>query len=201
MAKLIFNYGVMKSGKSLDLIRTFTNYQHKGQVPLVLKSSIDTRDDKIKTRIGEEIFCELLGPNDLITDLLSEDRRGHPPVILIDEAQFLTAHQVLALTILVDTYNIDVICYGLKLDYTGRFFEGSKMLFEEADKVQEIKMLCAFCNKKATHNILTEMKEDGYRYCCDTGTGSNVKIGDEDYFQCCRNHFYFYSNRNRKLVF
>lgn len=201
MAKFTFMYGTMKSGKSMELIKTYTNYLVKDQKPLVLKSAIDTRDSNtVATRLGSAITCQLLGQNQNIADFLQQDGRNNPPVILIDEAQFLTKSQVIECGVLVDTQNIDVICFGLKTDFTNHLFEGSKALIEEADKLVEIKTLCAFCNKKATHNLLTELREDGYRYAVDSeNVDGNIVIGDEDFFQCCRKHYYFYGAQTRKV--
>lgn len=201
MAKLIFMHGTMKSGKSMELIKTFTNYLVKDQKPLVLKSSKDTRDSNvIATRLGSAINCKLLDPEQNISDFLQEDRRNNPPVILIDEAQFLTIDQVIECGIIVDKLNIDVVCFGLKVDFTGHLFKGSKALIEEADKLVEIKTLCSFCNKKATHNLLTEEREDGRRYAVDDEkVDGNVIIGDTEFFQCCRAHYYFYSSNTREI--
>lgn len=136
MAKFTFMYGTMKSGKSMELIKTYTNYLVKDQKPLVLKSAIDTRDSNtVATRLGSAITCQLLGQNQNIADFLQQDGRNNPPVILIDEAQFLTKSQVIECGVLVDTQNIDVICFGLKTDFTNHLFEGSKALIEEADKL------------------------------------------------------------------
>ena len=37
MAKLIFNYAAMNSGKSIDLLRTVYNYEENGLKVLVIK--------------------------------------------------------------------------------------------------------------------------------------------------------------------
>lgn len=51
MAKLIFNYAAMNSGKSIDLLRTVYNYEENGLKVLVMKPSIDTKGgDSIVTR-------------------------------------------------------------------------------------------------------------------------------------------------------
>ena len=200
MAKLIFQYGVMKSGKSMEIAKTYTNYIVKGEKPLVLKPSIDTRDENIKSRLGIEIPCKTVSPDEDLTKLIFKDSHSQilPPVILIDEAQFLTSTQVTELTVIVDKGEIDVVCFGLKNDFRGLLFEGSKSLIEEADKLVEIKTLCFFCHKKATHTLLTEIK-DGKRYAADTTRENNVIIGDEDFFPTCRDHYHDYTSRTKEI--
>lgn len=201
MAKLIFFYGAMKSGKSMEIAKTYTNYKIKGQDPMVFKPSIDTRDKNIKSRLGIEIPCEVIAPDEDLNKKIFVDRfsQKSPPVVLIDEAQFLSDKQVRELGVIVDVGNIDIICFGLKNDFKGKLFEGSKALIEEADKLVEVKTLCAFCNRKATHNLLTEIHDDGKRYAVDTSVEGNLRIGDKDFFQCCRKHYYQYSTRTREI--
>ena len=73
-----------------------------------------------------------LPPMDLLTYSL----------IIVDEAQFLSVEQVEFLAKVVDVAEISVYCYGLKTDYTGELFVGSKRLFELADEIEEIKTNC-----------------------------------------------------------
>jgi thymidine kinase len=72
---------------------------------------------------------------------------------LVDEAQFLSCKLVEQLRDLSLDLGIPVICYGLRSDFRGELFVGSKRLFELADAVEEVKSTCAFCNKKATMNL------------------------------------------------
>ena len=71
--------------------------------------------------------------------------------ILVDEAQFLTTSQVEDLWIIAKTKNISVICFGLKTNFKSEFFEGSKRLFELADKFKELETICS-CGVKARFN-------------------------------------------------
>ena len=47
--------------------------------------------------------------------------------------------------------NIPVICFGLKTNFKSEFFEGSKRLFELADKFKELETICS-CGTKARFN-------------------------------------------------
>ena len=71
--------------------------------------------------------------------------------VLIDESQFLTPLQVLQLTRVCDQLSVPVLCYGIRTDFQGEPFEGSKYLLAWADNIIEIKTICR-SGKKATMN-------------------------------------------------
>ena len=113
--------------------------------------------------------------------------RSRLACILIDESQFLTRSQVHQLTRLVDELNIPVLCYGLRTDFRGEVFEGSKYLLAWADEVSEIKTIC-WCGRKATFQARTEVLQDGR--VCVVKSGAQICIGgNERYVSLCRQHF------------
>ena len=116
------------------------------------------------------------------TESGTEGRTVWPHCILIDEAEFLTAQQVVDLANIVDTYNIPIICYGLRTDFQCNLFEGSKTLFEVADKLEEIKTVCQWCDHKATMNL--RMVDGSPVY-----DGNQIQIGDQEYISVCRYHY------------
>ena len=65
-------------------------------------------------------------------------------------AQFLRKEDIRQLTKVVDIFNIPVIAYGLKNTYQNTLFEGAYWLLVYADKIEEIKTVCYFCDSKAT---------------------------------------------------
>ena len=71
MAKLIFKYATMNSGKTLDLIIRAYNYLETGQNIIVMKPKIDSKGDtKIVSRTGLSKEVDILiGKNDSILDL------------------------------------------------------------------------------------------------------------------------------------
>jgi thymidine kinase len=71
--------------------------------------------------------------------------------VLVDEAQFLTPLQVLQLTQVCDRLGVPVLCYGIRTDFQGEPFAGSKYLLAWADNIVEIKTICR-SGKKATMN-------------------------------------------------
>ena len=152
MAKLIFNYAAMGSGKTIDLLRTVYNYEENGLKVIVMKPSIDTKGgETLVTRIGLSRKTDfLILPDSSIMDLLS-DSLGKVDCIFIDEAQFLSEQQVIDLFIISNSYDVPVICYGLRTDFRGNLFPGSSKLLGLAEELHEFKTLCS-CGEIARYN-------------------------------------------------
>jgi thymidine kinase len=87
---------------------------------------------------------------DLVKAFLAR-KPGETSVIIIDEAQFLTPEQVDQLRLIVDDYDVPVMCFGLRTDFLTHMFPGSKRLMEVAESITEIKTICA-CGAKAIVN-------------------------------------------------
>ena len=84
----------------------------------------------------------------------------------------------------VDVLGIPVLTYGIRTDFQGEVFEGSKFLMGWADEIKEIKTVC-HCGKKATMNA--RVNKDG-RMETD---GEQIEIGgNERYISLCRRCFY-----------
>lgn len=155
MSKVYFYWGVMESSKSLQLLATAHNYESQGKRVMCLKPERDDRSEEISTRAG------LSRPADVVLSPDDNDIVGHVmrfnymtlDCVLVDEVQFLSREQIIALTEVADTVGVPVICYGLLTDFQGHLFEGSKALIEYADKRQEVKTVCYYCNTKATMNL------------------------------------------------
>ena len=152
MAKLIFNYAAMNSGKSIDLLRTVYNYEENGLKVLVMKPSIDIKGgDSIVTRAGLSRKVDFLISGDTnIIDMIS-DRIDGVSCIFIDEAQFLSEQHVIDLFIVSNNYDVPVICYGLRTDFRGNLFPGSSKLLGLAEELHELKTLCN-CGEIARYN-------------------------------------------------
>ena len=104
--------------------------------------------------------------------------------IFIDEAQFLSKKQVHNLGRIADELNIPVMCYGIRTDFQGELFEGSKELLALADNLKELKTICSLCDKKAT--MVVRIDQDGKVIL----KGEKILIGgNEKYKTLCRKHF------------
>ena len=183
MGKLIFTYSTMKAGKTLDLIRVHYNYSHDTDVNVkVLKPTIDTRDNCIRSRSGSEIPIDIkLNKTQAVLDVLVESGTI-PDVLLIDEAQFLTKQQVKDLHFIAIRQDIIIMCWGLRIDFQNNGFEGSMALLTCASDIREIKTVCS-CGKKATHHLLYKNGKIVLR-------GDPVLIGDSEYTVVCSKCYY-----------
>ena len=158
MAKLLYKYATMNSGKTIDLLRTAYNYEENNGKVLIIKPKVDTKgDNKITSRIGLEREVDfLVCYDDELFDLF-KGKLDNIDAILVDEAQFFSKKQIDDLSTITRVMKIDVICYGLRVNFRGELFEGSKKLFEVADSIDELVTLCK-CKKPAR---FVGRKEDG----------------------------------------
>lgn len=182
MAKLYFRYGTMDSAKTLNLLAVAHNYRKQGKRVLLLKPKLDVRfgAKTIASRSGLEATADLLVSED--TQLTEEMCEG-VDCILIDEAQFLHPAVVEQLRRITISPGIPVICYGLRTDFKTQLFPGSKRLMELADRIEEVKVTCQFCQKKATCNLRLV---DGVAAV----DGPQIQLGaDEQYVPVCWQHY------------
>ena len=195
MAQLYFYYGAMQSSKSANLLMVAHNYRSQDKKVILMTPSIDDRSGVgvISSRAGMEEKAVSLGPEENVYSALkselidSKGKRKNIHCILVDEAQFLTEEQIKSLSNIVDSFNIPVMCYGLKNDFQNNLFEGSETLLLYADKIIEIKTICAKeeCGKKAIMNLRLSDGKPVYE-------GNQIQIGDEEYLPVCRKHYYSY---------
>lgn len=189
MAKLYYIFSTMNAGKSAQLLMKAHSFLENNIPFLCIKPSIDDRDGKgvIKSRIGLEMECLTIDIDDDIEKLISQycaNMNGYglpvPQWILCDESQFLTEEQVDQLSVVVDNYNINVMCYGLRSDFIGHLFSGSKRLFELADNIEEMKLSCA-CGRKAIINARID------EYGEIITNGEQIKVGGNNMYKpMCR---------------
>jgi len=186
MAKLYFYYSSMNAGKSTALLQSSYNYKERGMNTLVLAPMLDDRygEGKVTSRIGIDATATVFRRDDdlyALVESLHADDELH--CVLIDEAQFLTRAQVFGLSDVTDKLNIPVLAYGLRTDFQGEPFEGSKYLLAWSDNLKELKAIC-HCGSKAT--MVLRLDSTGKAVT----EGSQVEIGGNDrYISTCRKHF------------
>ena len=176
--KMYFYYGAMGSSKTANALMTRFSWEDKGKKVALLKPSIDNRDgvDIVKSRAGLMAQAILIYPDSKIRDVLPNPTKEYDNLI-VDEAQFLTKAQVDELRDIVDNGTF-VMCYGLKADFMGNLFEGSKRILELADSLREIVTMCP-CGKKAIMNA----RYSGNRILYE---GEQVVVGgNESYMALC----------------
>ncbi|MBX3154623.1 MAG: thymidine kinase [Deltaproteobacteria bacterium] len=182
MAKLYFRYGTMDSAKSMNLLAVAHNYRKQGKRVLLVKPRLDTRFGaaKISSRCGLEADADLLLDGETALDP-AEFR--NLDCVLVDEAQFLSPQVIEDLRRITVDPGVPVICYGLRTDFRTKLFPGAQRLMELADRIEEVKVTCQYCQKKAICNL---------RFVNGTPTvrGPQIQLGaDEHYAPVCWNHY------------
>ena len=176
MAKLYFKYGTMESGKSTKIIQEAYNYDRNNKSIIVAKPIIDSKgNDKIVSRIGIQRKIDVYIESDNLKEIYEKINKD-TFCILIDEAQFLNKNQVFELFKITKLLEIPVMCYGLKSNFKGEFFEGSEALMIYADSLEEIVTICS-CGKKARFNarkVNVDFVTDGEDVLID-GSNENVE--------------------------
>lgn len=174
----------MNAGKSTSLLQVAYNYEERGQSVDLYTARLDDRYGvgRVTSRLGVARDTKTF---DASTDFVANyTDRAHPSCILIDEAQFLSEEQVVQLHIMAHTTKTPVICYGLRSDFQGQPFPGSRALLTLADDLEEMKTICR-CGRKATMNL--RMDEHGKRVT----EGAQVAIGgNASYEAVCPRRFY-----------
>ena len=186
MAKLYFNYSSMNAGKSTMLLQANHNYIERGMKPRIYTSDLDNRfgEGEIVSRIGLKAKSNIFtSKTDIYNDVLNIHDNSIVDCVLIDEAQFLTQNQVIQLGKVVDELDIPVLAFGIRTDFQGNLFEGSKYLLAWADNLKEIKTVC-HCGRKATMVLRLNAKGEV------VSDGTQIEIGGEEkYVSVCRKHF------------
>ena len=186
MAKLYFNYSSMNAGKSTALLQANHNYLERGMKTKMFTFSGDNRyeENRIVSRIG--ISADALPfseDTDLFQSLIEDKNQKEIKCVLIDEAQFLTKKQVAQLGKIADELDTAVLAFGIRTDFQGELFEGSKYLLAWADNLKEIKTVC-WCGRKAT--MVVRLDKEGNI----VSQGEQLEIGgNEKYVPLCRAHF------------
>lgn len=188
MASLTFYYGVMGSGKTTELMKTYEIYKRKGLDPIVIKPCIDDREG---TYSGWGVTTSRLLKDQSIPAYYFKKLRNELwkldyGTILVDEAQFMTREDVIFLSNIVERQKVNVIAYGLKTDINGHLFSGAEALLTFADKFKELEALCEEpnCYEKAIlHNRYIDGKLDISK------EQVAIEKGNITYKAVCRKHW------------
>jgi len=182
VAKLYFRYGTMDSAKSMNLLAVAHNYRKQGKRVVLMKPRLDTRfgAEKISSRSGLEATADLMTDEDTVLD--PRDFAGLD-CILVDEAQFLPPSVIDDLRRITVDPGVPVICYGLRTDFKTKLFPGAQRLMELADGIEEVKVTCQYCQKKAICNLR-------FVNGAPTVEGPQIQLGaEESYAPVCWAHY------------
>lgn len=176
----------MNAGKSTSLLQSSYNYRERGMHTLVLAPIVDDRYGAgvVASRIGLKTDATIFdAKEDLLALVGNHHQQQTLSCVLIDEAQFLSRDQVFQLSEVCDHLDIPVLAYGIRTDFQGEPFEGSKYLLAWADNLKEIKAIC-HCGRKATMVVRRDEKGNAVTQ------GAQIEIGGNDrYESTCRLHF------------
>ncbi len=177
MAKLYFYYSAMNAGKTTTLLQSAYNYRERGMRTLILTPALDNRygEGVVASRIGLKADARRFAADENLFVLVEADIAAHGALhcVFVDEAQFLGKAQVWQISDVVDRLNIPVLAYGLRTDFRGELFEGSRHLLAWADNLEEIKTIC-HTGRKAT--MVVRVDELGRAVT----EGPQVEIGGND---------------------
>lgn len=187
MAKLYFNYATMNAGKSTLLLQASYNYQERGMRTVLLNASLDDRAGsagRIGSRIGLSSDSTAFHPDDDLFEIIKADQEnGDIACVFVDEANFMTEAQAWQLSKIVDELKIPVMAYGLRTDFKGELFPGSKVLLAISDEMREVRTICE-CGRKAT--MVVRIDGDGNV----VQDGAQIQVGgNESYVSYCRVHW------------
>ncbi len=184
MAQLFFKYGAMNSGKSIEIIKVAHNYEEQNKNVLIFTPALDDRfkTGYVSSRIGLQREAIPIDNHTDLFQIVSESELSLS-CVLVDEVQFVSKDHVLQMARIVDELHIPVMGFGLKNDFQNQLFEGSKYMLLYADKIEEMKTICWFCEKKA----IMALRVDEYKK--PVREGSQIQIGGNDsYYPVCRKH-------------
>lgn len=174
--ELVFITGTMGSAKTMDLLAVrheYINKPNSGYKVTLVATDTDTRNGKgtVSSRAGLEAQADIILPRDKRIQDLVKFREFSLNLVLVDEAQFLSKLNVESLRALVDddAFDTSVLAYGLRTDYMGELFEGSKRLLELADHIDSRRSVCSYCEKYALFNLRIGSLE-----------GGQIVLGSED---------------------
>jgi thymidine kinase len=187
MAKLFFYYSAMNAGKTTTLLQSAWNYHERGMRTLIVTPRLDDRagEGVVSSRIGLKSKATVFDHGDDLLALVEADIAAHGKLdcVLVDEAQFLERAQVWQLSDVVDVLGIPVLAYGLRTDFRGESFEGSRELLAIADELVELKTIC-HTGRKAS--MVVRVDEQGRA----VKAGPQVEIGgNERYVSVSRAEF------------
>ena len=193
MAELRFSHGIMSAGKSTLALQVEHTWAEAGRRGLLLTSHDRGGSGVVTSRLGMRRPAAEVAPGTDLTGLLAAVPDGG--FVVADEAQFYTPEQVDALARCVDDRDVDVACFGLLTDFTGRLFPGSARLVEIADVLVPLPLpvLC-WCGAPARMNARlvdgVVVREGAQVLLGDTASAESTLFGPEVRYQVlCRRHW------------
>ncbi len=192
MASLRFSFGTMGSGKSTMALQIHHNLASRELHGLLL-TTLDREGQQVTSRLGVAAPAIEVTPD---LDLYALAVRHWPIHYMVcDEVQFYTPVQCDQLARVVDDLEVDVYAFGLRTDFRGQLFDGTRRMIEIADHHEPLQVEArCWCGARATHNARvvngTVVYEGETVVVGDTGDTDEPLFGDAVRYELlCRNHF------------
>lgn len=194
MAELRFSYGVMSAGKSTLALQVEHTWAEAGRAGVLLTSHDRGGSGRVTSRLGLARDAVEVGLDTDVHALLA-DTVPDGGFVVADEAQFYTPAQIDDLARSVDERDVDVACFGLLSDFTGRLFPAGARLVELADVLTPLPLpvLC-WCGRPARLNARlvdgVVVREGQQMLLGDTASADGALFGPEVRYQVlCRRHW------------
>ena len=177
--------GPVKASKSKALIERAVS----DNTARLFSSHLALEEGKlIRSRVGTEIPST---PISSITELIPYIREDNIKTILVDEIQFINATIVGLTEVLreLEEHDMDLIVYGLDMDYKGLPFMTTLMCMSMADVVIKMNGICDKCGKPSLMSVRCRNGEPvditAYEDLVSLDNNDNVT-----YMTVCRKCFY-----------
>jgi thymidine kinase len=194
VAELRFSHGVMSAGKSTLALQVEHTWTEAGRTGLLLTSHDRGGVGVVTSRLGMRREAAEVGPRTDLPRLLSSVPDGG--FVVADEVQFYAPSQIDDLAACVDERSVDVACFGLLTDFTGRLFPGSARLVELADVLVPLPLpvLCwcgapARMNARLVDGVVVREGEQVLLGDTRTDAGSALFGPEVRYQVLCRRHW------------
>lgn len=179
---LEFYYGTVNSAKTLTMLAKAHAWKSTGKSVCIVKPALDTRSCGVSSRAGLSAEASIILKTDESLSSYASILNS-ADVLLVDEVQFLSIPQIVELRKLSVgllqnvTKEVSVQCYGLRTLSDGTLWESIAVLMAQADTLQEISTVCAFCSKRAVFSKSVQEGEAG------------IKLSWDGYIPVCAYHF------------
>ena len=179
--------GPMFSGKSEELIRLVNRLKPAKRNYLVVKPELDTRSKGVRSRNTLKLkgVVSIKKPRDILKAIQVYERKNACQLeyVLIDEAQFLafdtaTVQELVAVIDTLLALGINVVLFGLDLDFKLAPFPVMEALLPRAHKVEKLTAVCTVCNSE--NAVYTQRLIDGKPAAYDAPI---VLIGDTESYE------------------
>jgi thymidine kinase len=151
-----FVTGTMFAGKSKALILEYKKHKSSGENICVLTyRGSKSGANLVSSRAGNSIPADGYFAANMMSEIPKNTK-----IILIDEGQFLQKNQIYYLYKKAKNQGIKVIIYGLRTDFAGELFDGTRYILALADEMKILHHECPCGNTAIMHKQILKTNND-----------------------------------------